>query len=163
VKSDAPTLRIGELAARSGRSVHTIRWYDGQGLIPGVVRGPGGQRLFAARHVEWLGLLERLRSTGMSIAQIRRYTSLVRQGQARLGEQRELLSAHREQVAATIDSWRRSLALIDAKIAYYDEWLATGSRPAGIGLREREAAAMTGESARPAAVGGARSAKRRAA
>ncbi len=26
---------IGELVRRSGRSVHTLRWYEAQGLMPG--------------------------------------------------------------------------------------------------------------------------------
>ena len=33
-------IRIGELAARTGRSVHTIRWYEQQGLLPPVPRLP---------------------------------------------------------------------------------------------------------------------------
>ena len=33
-----PTLRIGELARLSGRSVHTIRWYEAQRLMPGAAR-----------------------------------------------------------------------------------------------------------------------------
>ena len=32
---DAFTLAIGELAARTGRTVHAIRWYEAQGLVPG--------------------------------------------------------------------------------------------------------------------------------
>lgn len=35
--------RIGELAARTGRSIHAIRWYEAQGLIPGVARDSGGR------------------------------------------------------------------------------------------------------------------------
>ena len=48
-------LRIGELAARTGRSVHTIRWYERQGLIPGIVRDNGGRRVYHERHVGWPG------------------------------------------------------------------------------------------------------------
>ena len=38
--------RIGTLATRSGRSIHTIRWYESQGLIPGVERDAGGRRVY---------------------------------------------------------------------------------------------------------------------
>lgn len=31
-------LHIGGLSARTGHSIHAIRWYEAQGLIPGVVR-----------------------------------------------------------------------------------------------------------------------------
>lgn len=126
----SPGFRIGELAARSGRSVHSIRWYDAQGLIPGVLRDAGGQRRFTGRHVQWLAFVDRLRGTGMSIAQIRDYTRLVQQGPQNVAPQRALLAAHRERVSATIAAWQDALALIDAKLAFYDTWIATGERPA---------------------------------
>ncbi len=71
-------LRIGDVASRTGRSVHAIRWYEAQGLMPGVVRDSGGRRTYTAYHVGWLDLMDRLRRTGMSIAQLREYTALVK-------------------------------------------------------------------------------------
>ena len=67
-------LRIGELAQRTGRSVHTIRWYEQQGLLPTVPR-LGTHRLYSNRHVEWLELMDRLRLSGMPISELRRYTA----------------------------------------------------------------------------------------
>lgn len=128
--NEATGFRIGELAARSGRSAHAIRWYDAQGLMPGVLRDAAGQRRFTSRHVQWLAFVDRLRSTGMSIAQIRAYTRLVQQGPRNPAPQRALLAEHRERVAGTIAAWQESLALIDAKLAFYDTWAATGKRPA---------------------------------
>lgn len=147
--SEVPTLRIGELAALSGRSAHTIRWYDAQGLMPGVVRDGAGRRVFSQRHVEWLALLERLRSTGMSIAEMRAYTALVRQGRSSLARQRELLAAHRDRVATTITAWQAALELIDAKLDFYAQWIATGERPASETVARKEgAAARAASSAR---------------
>jgi hypothetical protein len=62
-------IRIGELAARTGRSVHTIRWYEQQGLLPPVPR-LGAHRIYSNRHVEWLELMERLRGSGISVAEL---------------------------------------------------------------------------------------------
>jgi DNA-binding transcriptional MerR regulator len=137
----APELRIGELAARCGRSVHTIRWYDAQGLIPGVVRDAAGRRLFSHRHVQWLGLVDRLRDTGMTISQIRNHTALVTQGRAGLGGQREMLAAHRDRVAATIQAWQASLALIESKLDFYDQWISTRQRPQSESVSREDAAA----------------------
>ena len=123
-------LHIGEVARRTGRSIHAIRWYETQGLIPGVVRDRGGRRVYSEHHVGWLDLMERLRYTGMSIAQMREYTALVKQGGAALKQRRALLAAHQTRVRETIARWRQALALIDAKIAFYDEWVALGQRPA---------------------------------
>jgi len=122
-------MRIGELSSRSGRSIHTIRWYERQGLIPGVERDPGGRRLYTELHVSWLDLMDRLRRTGMSIAQMREYTALVRKGRGTLRERQALLTAHRARVTATIADWSVALRLIDAKIDFYGEWLTTGERP----------------------------------
>jgi DNA-binding transcriptional MerR regulator len=144
-------LRIGELAARTGRSVHAIRWYDAQGLIPGVIRTAAGRRVFNHRHVAWLAFLERLKSTGMTIAQMRAYTTLVGQGPGNLDAQRALLAAHRERAAEVVEAWQASLALIDAKLAFYDEWIATGERPrseGGAGSKATAARAAKGRDER---------------
>lgn len=124
-------LHIGALASRTGRSVHTIRWYETQGLIPGVARDGTGRRVYTEQHVGWLLLMERLRATGMSIAEMRRYTRLVQQGRSTLAQRNELLRAHRQRVLDTIAQWTESLALLDAKIAFYDRWQVEGRRPAG--------------------------------
>lgn len=124
-----PTLRIGELSRLSGRSVHAIRWYEAQGLVPGVQRDGAGRRLYVERHVDWLALMDRLRRTGMSIAEMRRYTALVKQGRGSLAQRREMLAAHKAQVLQRIDEWQQALQLVDAKLDFYGEWIASGQRP----------------------------------
>lgn len=94
-------LRIGGVASRTGRSVHTIRWYERQGLLPGVARDGGGRRIYSEHHVGWLDLMERLRATGMSITQMREYTALGKQGAAALRQRRALLSKHQLMSAKT--------------------------------------------------------------
>ena len=120
---------IGELSARSGRSIHTIRWYEAQGLIPGVVRDGGGRRNYTEQHVDWLDLMDRLRRTGMSVAEMRDYASLVKLGRSTLKQRQELLAAHRIKVKAMIAELSLALKLIDSKIDFYGEWLHTGARP----------------------------------
>jgi DNA-binding transcriptional MerR regulator len=122
-------LRIGEMASRTGRSIHTIRWYESQGLIPGVVRERNGRRIYSEHHVGWLDLLERLRGTGMSVKQMRAYTALAKQGASALRERRTLLAGHQVRVRENIARWTEALALIDAKVEFYDEWMANGERP----------------------------------
>jgi DNA-binding transcriptional MerR regulator len=120
---------IGELAKRTGRGIHTIRWYEKQGLIPGVTRDAGGRRIYSDLHFTWLDLMDRLRRTGMSIAEMRRYTALVERGRPTLQARQQLLSAHRARVVETIADWTAALQLLDSKIDFYGEWLVTGHRP----------------------------------
>ena len=120
---------ISQLAARSGRSIHTIRWYETLGLIPGVSRDKGGRRVYAEAHVGWLDLMNRLRRTGMSIAQMRKYTALVKQREATLSERKSMLQAHRDRVQRQIADWQEALELLDDKIQFYDKWQESGQRP----------------------------------
>ena len=119
-------IRIGDLARETGRSVHAIRWYEQQGLIPHVVRDGGGRRTY---HVEWLRFLERLRFTGMAIREMRAYADLVVAGHRSLGERQTLLARHRMAVAARIGELSAALGLIDEKVAYYREWQENRRRP----------------------------------
>lgn len=144
MKKSTTTFHIGELAERTGRTVHAIRWYEAQGLIPGVARDSGGRRLYSERHVSWLELIERLRITGMSIAQMRQYTALVQQGRATLKQQQAVLYDHRRRVKQTIAEWTAALKLLDRKIDFYGEWLTTGLRPA----KNPEAPALRRQNAR---------------
>jgi hypothetical protein len=91
----------------------------------------------------------------MSIAEMRRYTALVRQGRTSLARQRELLAAHRERVAESIAAWQAALDLIDHKLDFYADWIRTGLRPAseGKGARRTAPPALTsGRKARAPAV-----------
>jgi len=121
-------IRIGELAARTGRSVHTIRWYEQQGLLPPVPR-LGAHRVYSNRHVEWLDLMERLRTSGMSVAELRRYTSLAQRGAPAVASMREVLLPHRQRVQDAIAQWERALELVDEKIDFYTRWIEGGARP----------------------------------
>ena len=120
---------IGGLAKRCGRSVHTIRWYESQGLIPNVDRDGGGRRVYEHGHVEHLLFLERLRRAGMTVAEMRRLTDLSVAGWRTLGDRRALLLQHRAQVEERIADLRSALVLIDEKVGYYDEWERRKSRP----------------------------------
>lgn len=123
------TLHIGELSARTGRSVHTLRWYEKEGLIPNVSRDPGGRRVYTERHVMWMRLLGKLRATGMSVAQIREYAELARQGDDTLAARIELLSEHRTRVEAQRAELAEALELIDFKLDSYRDWLREGGYP----------------------------------
>ena len=120
---------IGRLARETGRSVHTIRWYEQQGLMPGVTRDAGGRRVYTDRHVGWLLFLDRLRFAGMSVREMRRYASLVAQGKKTLRQRLELLEAHHARTSALIEGLQAALLLIKRKQAYYATWLENGHRP----------------------------------
>ncbi|MCP9945930.1 MerR family transcriptional regulator [Streptomyces somaliensis] len=115
---------ISEVAAWTGLTAHTLRWYERIGLMPHVDRSATGQRRFTNRDLDWLTLVGKLRLTGMSVAAMVRYAELVRAGDHTFDERRELLEATRHDVLARIAELRETLAVLDYKIDIY-----TGARP----------------------------------
>ena len=128
-KKTAVRLHIGAFAAKTGHSIHTIRWYESLGLLPRVLRDAGGKRIYSKRHLTWLALLDRLRRSGMSIAQLRDYTKLAQQGGATVEPTMAVLVQHRQTVADKIAEWEQAMALINQKIDFYANWKVLGKAP----------------------------------
>lgn len=63
-------VKIGEIAARAGVSVDTVRYYEQRGILPPPVRLPSGYRTYAPSSVSRIVLARRLRAVGMSIDEI---------------------------------------------------------------------------------------------
>jgi DNA-binding transcriptional MerR regulator len=110
---------ISEVAALTGLSAHTLRWYERIGLMPHVDRSHSGQRRFTNRDLDWLDLVGKLRLTGMPVADMVRYAELVRDGDSTYPERRALLEATRRDVLRRIAELRDTLAVLDRKIDHY--------------------------------------------
>lgn len=63
---------IGELAARSGLSVRTLRFYADEGLLPQAARTTTGYRTFDAVAVDVARLIRSLRELGVGLVDIHR-------------------------------------------------------------------------------------------
>jgi DNA-binding transcriptional MerR regulator len=112
-------MKIGELAKRSGLSVHTLRYYERIGLLPRADRDRSGQRDYDAGILTWIAFLQRLKTTGMPIREMLRYAALRERGPATATARRRLLEAHRERVRAHAEALGSSLLVLDTKIAGY--------------------------------------------
>ncbi|GAA2441764.1 MerR family transcriptional regulator [Streptomyces macrosporus] len=110
---------ISEVAAFTGLSAHTLRWYERIGLMPHVDRSHTGQRRFTNRDLDWLAFVGKLRLTGMPVADMVRYAELVREGDHTFAERQELLRATREDVRRRIAELQSTLAILDFKIDFY--------------------------------------------
>lgn len=77
-----PRFKIGEVAAASGLSVKTIRYYEDIGLLaPTVDRGESGYRLFAASVWERLAFIKQAQSLGLSLQEVKAILQVHDQGQ----------------------------------------------------------------------------------
>ncbi|WSV44010.1 MerR family transcriptional regulator [Streptomyces sp. NBC_01077] len=110
---------ISEVAALTGLSAHTLRWYERIGLMSHVDRSHTGQRRFTEQDLGWLAFVGKLRLTGMPVADMVRYAELVREGDHTRDERRELLETTRRDVLSRITELQDTLAVLDIKISHY--------------------------------------------
>lgn len=68
---------IGDLSRATGVKATTIRWYEGEGLLPAPARSEGGHRAYTAAHLRRLGFIRHARELGFPMPAIRELLDLV--------------------------------------------------------------------------------------
>lgn len=115
------TLTIQQVAQQTGLSVHTLRYYERNGLLEPVNRASSGHRRYSAEDLTRIEFLTRLRATGMPIRQMQEFARLFRQRPHAIAERRAILETHKQQVQAHINELTRNLEVIQWKIEHYRE------------------------------------------
>ncbi|MFE3716671.1 MerR family transcriptional regulator [Streptomyces cyaneofuscatus] len=123
-----PRLSIGQVAERTGLSVHALRFYENEDLfLTPVRRGAGGRRVYSEDDVAWLTVCIILRASDMPVPVLRRYTALVREGAGNEEERLALMREHEARVTGRIGRLTESLDLIRFKAAVYEDIVDQGS------------------------------------
>ncbi|WP_340558740.1 MerR family transcriptional regulator [Streptomyces sp. GSL17-111] len=129
-------MRIGELAARTGLTKDTVRFYEKTGLVSSS-RLPNGYRDFPPEAETWLHYVRTAQSLGFSLAEI-----------ARTGEELRDAPDEAEALSALLEE---KIHLIDARVAELNALRAELATRVGTGcpLRARERQERTGRAGRP--------------
>ncbi|MBW5407183.1 MerR family transcriptional regulator [Morganella morganii] len=84
---------ISTFSALTGFSIHTLRFYEKEGiLIP--LRRANNHRSYSARDAEWVTFIIRLKETGMPLKSVKHYADLRSQGEETAQARIDLLPAH---------------------------------------------------------------------
>src|SRR5256885_16944386 len=66
-------MRVGEVAARAGVNVETLRYYERRGLLPAPNRDPSGHRRYDEETVRFLRAIKEAQAVGFTLAEIGEY------------------------------------------------------------------------------------------
>ena len=124
IKEAKTMYTVKEVADILGVSVHTVRYYDDQGLIPGTKRDSYNQRIFDDMELEWLFVSISLRDTGLPLKEIKRYIELYQQGDSTLQQRFEIMSKQREKTLEEIENLKLRIKVLDRKVDHYAKLLA---------------------------------------
>lgn len=117
---------IGQVSEMFGIPISTLRYYDKQGLFPGIARS-SGIRKFGAREIETLRLIECLKKSGLEIKDIKQFIDWCGQGVSTFAQRRELLVRQKETVEAEIDHLNKVLDMLRFKCWFYEQTIADGT------------------------------------
>ena len=98
------TFQIGELAARSGMTPDTLRYYERLCLLPRAHRTSGGFRLYTEQTLDRLRFIKQAQALGLTLQEVRDLVSYRTSGGLR-------------RCRAVRDMLRAKMADIEAKIA----------------------------------------------
>jgi DNA-binding transcriptional MerR regulator len=124
-------VRIGDLAARTGASARSIRYYEEQGLL-GSVRTASGQRTYPESAVDRVLLIRRLFDAGISSRTMYNLLPCMTDPSIRTPWLTDRLRDERERIVAEIAQLGQTVAALDAVIGDLDV-SAPGQEPAGVG------------------------------
>lgn len=114
------TYTIAKASQITGLSVHTLRYYDKEGLLPYIDRDASGIRKFKDSDFNWLRIITCLKDSGMPLKQIKKYIDLGMIGPSTTFDRLDILKNHRESVLQKIELLHQHLNTIEYKIDSYE-------------------------------------------
>lgn len=106
-------MRIGEVAAASGTTTKTLRFYETAGLLPAPARTAGGYRDYPHETLPRLAFIRRSRAAGLTLAQVREILDIRDAGDLPCEHVQQLLTvrlADLDQQIADLQALRHTVA-----------------------------------------------------
>lgn len=110
--------RIGDFAELTGLTSPTLRYYEKEGLVK-PHRSENGLRYYTESDVNWIKFLLHLKSTGMSIEQLKQYVQWRSEGDKTIDKRLKLLKDVRSAFLAKMDDLDHSMTILNDKIDWY--------------------------------------------
>lgn len=117
---------IGQVAEMFGLPVSTLRYYDKQGLFPGMERSSGVRR-FGEAELEKLRVIQCLKETGMEIREIRQFMEWCAEGPSTFPQRRALFESRKAHMEDVLRRMNRTLDMLKFKCWYYEQAMQDGS------------------------------------
>lgn len=118
---------IGQVAKKTGLGVHTLRYYEKEGLLPLVRKSGSGLRIYSDSDIGWLGMIECLKGTGMTLKGIKQYIDWYIEGDSTLEQRLEMFKRQKVKLEEQLAELQKNMAKIDYKISLYTEAVKVGS------------------------------------
>lgn len=112
---------IAKVSEITGLSVHTLRYYEKEGLLPHINRDVNGNREFSDNDLKVLQTIKCLKNSGMSLKNLRRFIELYSKGEETLEERLEIMKEHKLVIEEKMKELNGYMDYVDYKIDYFED------------------------------------------
>ena len=110
-----------EVTQKYGISMHALRYYEKEGLLPHIQRDENGTRKYGDTDLEWLVLIRCMRAAGMSINYIRNYLNLCKEGRSTISQRKEIILLQKQILENQKRELDENLCVIERKLKCYED------------------------------------------
>lgn len=114
------SLRVGDLARRSGKTVRALRLYEEIGLLEPIERSKGGYRLYDAEAVTRVRWISKFQELGFSLSEIREVARRWEKGASAPGSMARVETLLRDKLAEAREQIERLQTLERELVASLD-------------------------------------------
>ena len=114
---------INQVCRKYDLNASTLRYYEKEHLLPPIKKNSSNQRVYNDDDLKWLDIIMCMRKTGMTIAYIRNYIELCKQGDETLEQRFEILKKQKEILTLQQQELDKNIEMINLKIDLYQEKL----------------------------------------
>ncbi|MGL6173385.1 MAG: MerR family transcriptional regulator [Cellulosilyticaceae bacterium] len=111
---------ISQAAEQVGLTSYTLRYYEKEGLLPGIERNEKGIRTYKETDLFWIDLIKCLKDTGMSISEIKQIVTLSLEGEGTIPQRKDILNTHKKKLEEQMEELKQAMKKIDKKIEWYE-------------------------------------------
>ena len=118
---------IQEVSKMTNIPTTTLRYYDKEGLLPFLERKSSGYRVFSDLDISMLQIIQCLKSTGMSVSDIKQFTQWLLEGDSTLEKRQQMFLKRKEDIENEIKELNKMLDIINYKCEYYKKAVKAGT------------------------------------
>ena len=117
---------IGQVSEMFNIPVSTLRYYDREGLFPGMER-KSGIRKFSDNEIEALRVIECLKASGLEIREIKQFMEWSTKGSATYQQRKQLFETRLKKVEEEMANLQKTKDMLKYKCWYYETAIQDGN------------------------------------
>ena len=117
---------IGQVSEMFSIPVSTLRYYDKEGLFPGMER-KSGIRKFSDNEIEALRVIECLKASGLEIREIKQFMEWTTEGSSTYSQRKQLFETRLKKVEEEMKHLQKTMDMLKYKCWYYENAIQDGN------------------------------------